>query len=240
MFEGAFSLRGRIGRVRFLLNSLALAFGSAALALGLALLVLPARNTGVGAIAFGLCLLLTAPVFLWFTLSLHARRLRDIGLDPLFVIPGWILLEVVDKLVAAKIPVLSLGAHGGTVVGVVVNLGLTLALLFWPGRGDASETPPPAAPEPGREPRLPRAGPVGAWRWPRIAASPRVRAARPILAATALAPPHTSKDRLECRVHAGWLRYRSPRAATSRRGGRDMTVAEAADHPCNRAVMRVA
>ncbi len=153
MFEGAFSLRGRIGRVRFLLNSLALAFGSAALALGLALLVLPARNTGVGAIAFGLCLLLTAPVFLWFTLSLHARRLRDIGLDPLFVIPGWILLEVVDKLVAAKIPVLSLGAHGGTVVGVVVNLGLTLALLFWPGRGDASETPPP--------PRLSRVASLG-------------------------------------------------------------------------------
>jgi hypothetical protein len=61
-------------------------------------------------------------------------RIRDIGWDPVCVIPAWIAILIVDKLVAGKIPAWSLGLEQhGTIVGALINLALFLTLLFWPG-----------------------------------------------------------------------------------------------------------
>jgi hypothetical protein len=60
-------------------------------------------------------------------------RVRDIGWDPVCVLPGWFALLVVDKIIATNIPAWALDSqHHGTLVGAVVNFGLMLALTFWP------------------------------------------------------------------------------------------------------------
>jgi hypothetical protein len=49
---------------------------------------------------------------------------------------------IVDYLIATKIPVVSLGPeHHGTIVGALTNLGLWLALMFWPGGSHETSAP---------------------------------------------------------------------------------------------------
>ena len=85
--------------------------------------------------------------FVGASFTLQSMRMRDIGWDPVCVIPAWIAILIVDRLVAGKIPVWAIGhGHHGTIVGALFNLGMLLALLFWPG-GDFEEptfgeTPP--------------------------------------------------------------------------------------------------
>jgi len=81
-------------------------------------------------------------LFGWFSLTLQSMRVRDIGWDPVCVIPGWIAFTIVDKLLAAKFPALALGhqAHT-TIIGAIVNLVLFLALMFWPS-GDYHDSSP--------------------------------------------------------------------------------------------------
>jgi uncharacterized membrane protein YhaH (DUF805 family) len=77
--------------------------------------------------------------FAGMSFTLQSMRIRDIGWDPVCVIPVWIAILVVDLLVAAKIPAWSLGPeHHGTIVGLLFNAGLFLALLFWPS-GDYND-----------------------------------------------------------------------------------------------------
>jgi hypothetical protein len=81
-------------------------------------------------------------------------RIRDIGWDPVCVIPAWIAILIVDKLVAGKIPAWSLGLEQhGTIVGALINLALFLVLLFWPG-GD-HEHPMPTLGDTRRKPDEP-------------------------------------------------------------------------------------
>jgi hypothetical protein len=88
--------------------------------------------------------------------TLQSMRIRDIGWDPVCVIPAWIAIVIIDKLIAGKIPAWSLDhQHNGTVVGGLVNLGLVLALTFWPS-GDFEEPFNDAYRTPdGRSPRMP-------------------------------------------------------------------------------------
>jgi uncharacterized membrane protein YhaH (DUF805 family) len=87
-------------------------------------------------------------LFCAISFTLQSMRIRDIGWDPVCVIPTWIAILVVDFAVARKFPGLSLGPeHYGTVVGGLVNLVMTLALLFWPS-GDLDGSAPDI-----REPR---------------------------------------------------------------------------------------
>jgi len=80
--------------------------------------------------------------------TLQSMRIRDIGWDPVCVIPTWIAILLVDFAVARKFPGLSLGhEHYGTAVGGLLNLVMSLALLFWPS-GDFDGSAPDA-----REPR---------------------------------------------------------------------------------------
>jgi uncharacterized membrane protein YhaH (DUF805 family) len=95
-------------------------------------------------------------LFFLITVMLQSMRIRDIGWDPVCVIPVWMALTAIDFAVARKFPGLSLGAeHYGTVVGGLLNLGMTLALLFWPGRDFDGSAPDGA--EPRRRPDPPPA-----------------------------------------------------------------------------------
>ncbi len=68
-------------------------------------------------------------------------RIRDIGWDPVCVIPLWVAILMVDSVVAGRIPAWSLGRdHHGTVVGALVNLVLFLAMMFWPGGDQENPT----------------------------------------------------------------------------------------------------
>jgi uncharacterized membrane protein YhaH (DUF805 family) len=92
--------------------------------------------------------------FGWATFTLQSMRVRDIGWDPVCVMPAWIAIVILDKVVAGKIPAWALDReHNGTVVGALTNLVLFLALMFWPSGdyekpfNDAYRTPDkPAAP----------------------------------------------------------------------------------------------
>jgi len=95
-------------------------------------------------------------IFILITLTLQSMRIRDIGWDPVCVIPGWIAILIIDMVVATKFPNLALGhEHRGTAVGALVNLALFLALLFWPS-GDGESSPPSFG-----ETRRPGASPRG-------------------------------------------------------------------------------
>jgi uncharacterized membrane protein YhaH (DUF805 family) len=97
-------------------------------------------------------LIAVAAMFCLATLTLQSMRFRDIGWDPVCVIPGWIALMIVDYLIAIKIPAMSLGPeHDGTIVGALTNLGLFLALTFWPGGSHETAAPTFGAPPPRRQ-----------------------------------------------------------------------------------------
>lgn len=69
---------------------------------GVSAIDLMAMHVGVKSVT-GLALLLAAPC-LWVSLALQAKRFRDIGWNPLDVIPGWLAVSVVDLLVAVSVP----------------------------------------------------------------------------------------------------------------------------------------
>jgi hypothetical protein len=86
---------------------------------------------------------MVAIVFFGFvSFTLQAMRIRDIGWDPVCVIPGWIAAAIVDGMVAGRFPswAIEQGRHG-TIVGALINLVLLGALLFWPS-GDYHESGP--------------------------------------------------------------------------------------------------
>ena len=96
-------------------------------------------------------------LFMLITFTLQSMRFRDIGWDPVCVIPGWIAILIIDIAVAKKFPGLSLGPeHHGTAVGGLLNLGLFLALLFWPSADDGGSMP--TFDEPRRPDPSPRGG----------------------------------------------------------------------------------
>ena len=141
MFEGAFSFGGRIGRLSFFLQGLAMVPAAGIAAAALAFLVYPARRDGLGLAFFIGCAALLGLVAAWYSLSLHVRRIRDIGWDPVVVIVGWIALAVGDPVVAHLVPSLAAGGHHpGTWVGAILNLALSAALLLWPGH-DGPDAP---------------------------------------------------------------------------------------------------
>jgi len=133
-----FGLNTRLGRLQFFLATLVLAVAMTAICFVVAMSVL--RNVNPANISPRDLLkssgMIAAMVFFAIaTIELYSMRFRDIGWDPVCVVPAWIALMIVDYVVAMKFPAYTFGQeHTGTVVGGIVNLVLTLALLFWPGR----------------------------------------------------------------------------------------------------------
>jgi uncharacterized membrane protein YhaH (DUF805 family) len=131
-----FGFNARLGRMHYFLATIALAIVMTAICFTIASYIF--QNTPRGALRSESLMtwptLVAIAFFAWMTFTLQSMRIRDIGWDPVCVIPAWIAILIIDKLIAGKIPAWSLGHdHNGTVVGGLVNLGLILALLFWPG-----------------------------------------------------------------------------------------------------------
>src|SRR5450432_2422977 len=130
-----FGFNARLGRLHYFLSTIALAVVMTAVCfviVGYAIQSTPrGMDPSAGLVAWPV--IVAVLVFLWITFTLQSMRIRDIGWDPVCVIPMWIAIVVVDGLVAGKIPAWSLGPeHHGTIVGLLFNAALFLALMFWP------------------------------------------------------------------------------------------------------------
>jgi uncharacterized membrane protein YhaH (DUF805 family) len=141
-----FGFNARLGRLHFFLATIALAIVMTAMCFLIAMSGLPALPAGTRPSLEQLTwpMVIAGGFFVVATLTLQSMRFRDIGWDPVCVVPAWIALLSVDKLIAAKIPAWSLGeGHHATIVGALVNFALLLALTFWPSGDydDSSATP---------------------------------------------------------------------------------------------------
>jgi uncharacterized membrane protein YhaH (DUF805 family) len=142
-----FGFNARLGRLHFFLATIALAVVMTAICFLIAMsggVHTPTVRTRPIFEQLTWPMLIAAGFFVVATLTLQSMRFRDIGWDPVCVIPAWFALLAVDELVATKMPAWSLGeGHNATIVGGLVNFGLLLALTFWPsGNYDCpSETP---------------------------------------------------------------------------------------------------
>jgi uncharacterized membrane protein YhaH (DUF805 family) len=130
-----FGFNARLGRMHYFLATIALAVVMTAICFAIAGYAFQHSPSG----PISSAALLTWPViaamvfFGWMTFTLQSMRIRDIGWDPVCVIPAWIAILLVDYVVAGRIPAWSLGQDDqGTIVGALINLGLFLAMLFWP------------------------------------------------------------------------------------------------------------
>jgi uncharacterized membrane protein YhaH (DUF805 family) len=183
MLGSAFSFRGRIGRLQYFMGVLATAaaFVLPIVAILGALGVRDAASAGPALALIVLLLVVGAPVAIWVGLSLQARRIRDIGLNPLYVIPILFAIGLADQLVALAVPGLSVaGLHRQTPVGLLVSLATGAALLFWPGKAGAAPPSPSAGLiTPDEPPRAAAAEPVRGASAPIRAAPVRAAPARP-------------------------------------------------------------
>ncbi|OAF11969.1 DUF805 domain-containing protein [Bradyrhizobium neotropicale] len=147
MLGFVFGLNARLGRLKFFLASMVLAIVMTAICFAVAMSI--ARSTSPGMIRpedlmrhWGIVAAIV--FFALATFTLQSMRFRDIGWDPVCVVPAWIALMIVDYVVATRFPQFAIGhEHHGTIVGGLVNLALTVALLFWPGgESDGSYSSP--------------------------------------------------------------------------------------------------
>jgi uncharacterized membrane protein YhaH (DUF805 family) len=139
-----FGLNSRLGRLHFLLSMIGLGVIGALVVFALTGRV-PQSGQVRGDIAFALnngAVIIALIVLIVASLQLQCMRIRDIGWDPVCVMPGWFAMMIIDKLIATKFPALAIDyQHTGTAVGALANFALGLALLFWP-TGDAGEAAP--------------------------------------------------------------------------------------------------
>jgi uncharacterized membrane protein YhaH (DUF805 family) len=142
MLDLLFGFNARLGRLQYVLASVGLAFVMTAICFAIVasgLVHFPSGTTRsqlsqLSWATLGWPVLGTAAFAMWATFTIQAMRIRDIGWDPVCVIGGWIAVMIIDMIVATKIPALASGpSHYGTIVGSLVNLGMTGVLLFWPG-----------------------------------------------------------------------------------------------------------
>jgi uncharacterized membrane protein YhaH (DUF805 family) len=138
MLGSAFSFRGRIGRLQYFLGGLGVfaAFVLPMIAIMAATGVRDPASAGPALIFIALFALVGLPLFFWASLALQARRIRDIGLEPLYVMPAMFMFTLVDFAVAVSAPGLAIPGQHQTFVGVTVSGLMGLALLFWPGKSD--------------------------------------------------------------------------------------------------------
>jgi len=136
MLGFVFGFNARLGRLHFFLATIALAIVMTAICFLVAAYAFSQASPGTlraedlmhnwGAIA-------AIVLFAVATFLLQSMRIRDIGWDPVCVVPAWIALMIVDRLVAAKFPAWAVGQeHQATMVGGLVNFVLLLILMFWP------------------------------------------------------------------------------------------------------------
>jgi uncharacterized membrane protein YhaH (DUF805 family) len=137
MLHNILGFGGRMGRLEYFLACLGLGFLVMLLVVALIAGFSPHIERGAKpSLPPGLMVMLLAvvlPIYLWFALAFQAKRYRDMGWNPLYVIPGSIGALTIIGLLSPFVPALS-------VIGVLLNILLSLCLLFWPsepgGDGD--------------------------------------------------------------------------------------------------------
>jgi uncharacterized membrane protein YhaH (DUF805 family) len=161
-----FGFNARLGRMQFFLATIGLAVVMTAICFAMASYFYPynPRAALPSAQLIGWPVIVAGLGFAYMTITLQSMRIRDIGWDPVCVIPAWVAILIVDKLVANKLPALAYGhdAHG-TLVGAAVNL-LFLALMFWPGGEYGAADPGGAGGKPDKPARGADAASVAAAR----------------------------------------------------------------------------
>ncbi len=154
-----FGLNARLGRLHYFLITIGVAVVMTGICFAVARQTFQSAANGVplSIESFKGPAIVIGVLFMVITLTLQSMRIRDIGWDPVCVIPGWVAILIIDMMVAKKFPGWSLGPEQhGTAISAIVNLGLLLALLFWPSAG--YESSPPALGEPRRPDPAPRGG----------------------------------------------------------------------------------
>jgi uncharacterized membrane protein YhaH (DUF805 family) len=144
MLGFVFGFNARLGRLHYFLSTIGLAVVMTIISFTIAFYAVrhSPRGSPLSFEQYGLPAIGATILFLWATMNLQAMRIRDIGWDPVVVIPAWFLVLVVDVLIATKIPAWAIGnGQYETVVGAVVNIVFFGVLLFWPG-GVSGGTPP--------------------------------------------------------------------------------------------------
>ncbi len=160
MLHNILGFGGRMGRLEYFLACMALGLLMTMLGLALVFTFMPHIGSRYGerpAVPLGFMIILLgvlAPIYLWFALAFQAKRYRDMGWNPLYVIPGSIGVFVIIALLSPFVPGLS-------VLGLLFNVTLTCCLWFWPsaptGDGDwysgsYHDGPPHPGPEIDRAP----------------------------------------------------------------------------------------
>jgi uncharacterized membrane protein YhaH (DUF805 family) len=133
MLTAVFKFRGRINRSQYLLGNVATAVIFAALAqLFMAVGHPPETSPSSLPIAVNAVLLVMAtPLAAWIAISLQARRLRDIGWDPLIAIPIWIGALLLAGWATQGSPD---AAQTQMAAVTLINFGALTCLFVWPGR----------------------------------------------------------------------------------------------------------
>ena len=137
-----FGFNARLGRLHFFLASIGVAILMTAISAAIAAVAFQNAPKGMTPSLTSWQVIAAVILFGWMSVTLQSMRVRDIGWDPVCVIPGWIAATIIDGVVASKIPAIAL-AHGqhGTIVGALVNVALFLVLLFWPSGGHDYSAP---------------------------------------------------------------------------------------------------
>ncbi|MGY0574001.1 DUF805 domain-containing protein [Bradyrhizobium sp. RDM12] len=146
MLGFVFGLNARLGRLHFFLATVALAIVLTAICFAIAMAALRTTSPSVvhaEDLTRNWAIIAAMVLFGVATFTLQSMRIRDIGWDPVCVIPAWIALMIVDHVAAGRFPAWAIGReHQGTMVGGLVNLALLLALTFWPSAESEVYTDP--------------------------------------------------------------------------------------------------
>jgi uncharacterized membrane protein YhaH (DUF805 family) len=136
-----FGFNARLGRLHFFLSMIALVVVWTATDIAISRYAIqhtPNEANPSGHFAWPL---IVPIVGWWIRFTLKSMRMRDIGWDPVCVMPAWIAMVMVDSVVALKVPAWSIGhGHHITIVGAMIQLALLLALTFWPSGGFEAPT----------------------------------------------------------------------------------------------------
>ena len=181
MLPVPFTFSGRLERLPYFKGFLALIAASFVPAFLLFSMAPKLRDHNTSAIiALAIMLAFVGITIGWISLAMQARRFRDIGWPPLYVIPAWWALQFADPFVAMNFPGLAIGRqHTHTFAGLLLNLFMMGALFFWPSREDDER------PSLGEHPSLPMRGispprlPVSALAIPLPGAAPRTSVLQP-------------------------------------------------------------
>lgn len=131
MFHNILGFGGRMGRLEYFLACMGLGLLVCLLTLALIFGFMPHLGHGErGPVPIGLPVMLVGvilPIYLWFSLAFQAKRLRDMGWNPLYVMPACFGVNMISGLLFPFLPPL-------LVVSGLLNLFMGICMLFWPSQ----------------------------------------------------------------------------------------------------------